>query len=149
MIDGVRITPLQRFADERGSVMHMLRRDWPAFAGFGEVYFSTVRPRAVKAWRRHHLMTLNCAVPQGRVRFVLYDDRDGSPTRGQVHQLVVGGDHYVLLTVPPRIWSGFMGVSEETAIVCNCASIPHDPAEVERREPYDPAIPYDWSAAAS
>ena len=42
MIDGVRLTPLRIIGDERGSVMHMLRATDAHFAGFGEVYFSTV-----------------------------------------------------------------------------------------------------------
>ena len=32
----------------------------------------------------------------------------------------------------------------ETAIVANCASIPHDPTEIERLDPASPKIPYDW-----
>ena len=31
------------------------------------------------------------------------------------------------------------------AVVANCASIPHDPAEIRRLAPDDPSIPYDWS----
>jgi dTDP-4-dehydrorhamnose 3,5-epimerase len=32
----------------------------------------------------------------------------------------------------------------ETAIVANCATIPHDPHEIVRLDPFDPSIPYDW-----
>ena len=34
MINGVVITPLRQISDERGAVMHMLRRDWPVFSDF-------------------------------------------------------------------------------------------------------------------
>ena len=37
MIDGVVITPLRQIVDERGKVMHMLRRDAQHFSGFGEI----------------------------------------------------------------------------------------------------------------
>ena len=43
MIDGVIITPLKRIGDERGMVLHMLRRDWDIFEDFGEVYFCMMR----------------------------------------------------------------------------------------------------------
>lgn len=144
MIDGVQITPLKRIVDERGSVMHMLRRDWPVFQDFGEIYFSTVHPGVVKGWHIHHRMTLNYAVPTGRIKFVLYDDREESPTRGEVQEIFLGEENYVLVTVPPLIWNGFKGIGDSTALVANCASIPHDPAEIDRRDPMDPAIPYDW-----
>jgi len=144
MIDGVVITPLKRIADERGSVMHMLRRDWPVFKDFGEIYFSTVHPGVVKGWHIHERMTLNYAVPVGRIKFVLHDDRATSPTRGEVQEIFLGEDAYDLVTVPPLIWNGFKGIGDVTAMVANCASIPHDPDEIRRRDPFDPAMPYDW-----
>jgi dTDP-4-dehydrorhamnose 3,5-epimerase len=144
MIDGVRVTPLDQILDERGKVMHMLRSDSDLFGGFGEIYFSCVYPGAIKGWHLHKKMILNYAVPHGNIKFVLYDDRVGSPTRGEIQEIFMGPDHYCLVTVPPMIWNGFKGIGTEMAIVANCASIPHDPEEMERRGPSDPSIPYDW-----
>jgi dTDP-4-dehydrorhamnose 3,5-epimerase len=145
MIEGVRCKPLKQICDERGKVMHMVRTDEPGFSGFGEIYFSTVYPGAIKGWHLHHRMALNYAVPSGKIKFVLYDDRQGSPTRGEVNELFLGPDNYQLVTVPPLVWNGFKGVGTEMAIVANCASIPHDPGEIERMDPFDPRIPYDWA----
>ena len=145
MIDGVVITPLRQIVDERGKVMHMLRQDAQHFFGFGEIYFSTVHPGAIKGWHVHHKMVLNYAVPHGQIKFVLFDDRPASPTVGEVQELFIGPDNYCLVTVPPLVWNGFKGIGMETAIVANCASIPHDPTEIERRDPFDPSIPYDWA----
>lgn len=145
MIEGVRTAPLRQICDERGKVMHMLRCDAPGFVGFGEVYFSTVFPNAIKGWHLHSRMTLNYAVPVGRIKFVLYDGRKESPTFGVVQELFLGPDNYLLVTVPPGIWNGFKGIGTEMALVANCASIPHDPQEIERLDPFDPAIPYDWA----
>ena len=144
MIDGVVITPLRQIPDERGTVMHMLRRDWPVFSDFGEIYFSTVHQGVIKGWHIHHRMVLNYAVPVGRIKFVLYDERDGSPTKGEVQEIFMGPDNYLLVTVPPMIWNGFKGIGGATAVVANCASIPHDPEEIERRDPFDSLIPYNW-----
>ena len=144
MIDGVVITPLRQIADERGKVMHMLRSDVPQFSGFGEIYFSCIYPNAIKAWHLHKRMTLNYAVPHGHIKFVIYDDRADSPTKGEIQELFLGPDNYFLVTVPPMLWNGFKGIGTETAIVANCGSIPHDPDEIMRREPADQSIPYDW-----
>ena len=144
MIDGVIVTPLMQIADERGKVMHMLRNDAAHFGGFGEIYFSCVYPGAIKAWHLHQRMTLNYAVPHGNIKFVLYDDRAGSPSKGEVQELFLGPDNYSLVTVPPLVWNGFKGIGTDTAIVANCASIAHDPEEISRRDPADASIPYDW-----
>lgn len=144
MIDGVLITPLKQILDERGKVMHMLRADAPHYIQFGEIYFSCVYPGAIKAWHLHRKMTLNYAVPHGQIKFVLYDDRPESPTRGELLELFLGPDNYCLVTVPPMVWNGFKGIGTETAIVANCATIPHDPDEIVRRPAFDSSIPYDW-----
>jgi dTDP-4-dehydrorhamnose 3,5-epimerase len=145
MIDGVIVTALRQILDERGKVMHMLRVGDSAFQKFGEIYFSCVYPGAIKGWHIHREMTLNYAVPCGRIKFVLYDERAHSPTRGEVQELFLGPDNYCLVTVPPMVWNGFKGIGAEMALVANCATIPHDPDEIDRRDPFDASIPYDWT----
>ena len=145
MIDGIKIVPLKKIPDERGTVMHMLKASDPHFTEFGEIYFSCVYPGAIKGWHIHKEMTLNYAVPHGHIKFVLYDERPASPTRGEVQEIFMGPDNYCLVTVPPMVWNGFKGIGNETAVVANCATIPHSPDEIERRDPFDPSIPYDWA----
>lgn len=145
MIDGVRIRPLPQITDERGAILHMLRSDAPDFEQFGEIYFSMVYPGVIKGWHIHDRMTLNYAVPIGTIKLVLYDDREGSPTRGELMEIVTGERNYQLVSVPPRVWNGFKGVGNESALVANCSTIPHDPAEIHRMDPLDASIPYDWA----
>lgn len=144
MIHDVVIKPLRRIPDERGFIMHMLREDDPDFEHFGEIYFSTVYPGVIKGWHLHKVMTLNYAVVQGMIKLVLYDDREGSPTRGEIQQIYTGDQNYQLIKIPPFIWNGFKGVGTELAVVANCATLAHDPEEIERKSPFDSSIPYDW-----
>lgn len=144
MIEGVVITPLRQIFDERGKVMHMLREDSPVFSHFGEIYFSCTHPGVVKAWHLHKRMTLNYAVISGEIKFVLFDDRPGSATRGVVQELFISPENYMLVTVPPLIWNGFKGVGTQTSIVANCATEAHHPDELERKSPFDSSIPYSW-----
>ena len=144
MIDGVRVTPLRQIPDERGKVMHMLRADDPHFEKFGEIYFSTVYGGVIKGWHLHERMTINYAVPVGAIKLVLFDDRAGSPTKGELQELFLGDANYTLVTVPPKIWNGFKGIAQPYSVVANCATIPHDPAEITRLDPFSPKIPYKW-----
>ena len=144
-IDGMRVTPLRRIPDERGAVLHMLRADADHFEDFGEIYFSLVYPGAIKGWHLHHRMTLNYAVPVGMVRLACYDDRPDSSTRGNLVELFVGELDYKLVTIPPGVWNGFKGIGDGAALVANCATVPHDPAEIVRKDPFSADIPYDWA----
>lgn len=145
MIEGIIIEPLKQFMDERGKVMHMLRADSPLYSGFGEIYFSFVNPGVVKAWKRHKRMTLNYAVPVGNIKVVVFDDREGSSTKGRVEEYCIGQDNYCLLKIPPMVWTGFKGISIFPSLIANCADLAHDPLEVDRVDVYNSSMPYDWA----
>lgn len=144
MIDGVRIVPRARIPDERGTVLHMLKATDPEFLGFGEIYFSTIHPGVVKGWHRHVEMTLSYVCVHGRIKLVLFDDREGSSTRGEIMERFLGPDDYSLVQIPPGVWNGFKGMGPDTAIVANCSTHPHDPTRTTRLDPFDNDIPYDW-----
>lgn len=145
MIEGVTLTELRQINDERGAVLHMLRNDTPEFTRFGECYFSEVLPGAIKAWKRHRAQTQNLAVPVGRIRIVIYDDREISTTQGQLQELELGRpDAYSLLRIPPCLWYGFSCISNMPALVANCADLPHNSEESEQRPMNDPDMPFDW-----
>lgn len=145
IIEGVQITPLKIIADERGAVLHMLRTDSEGYLGFGECYFSEVNPNVVKAWKKHTLQTQNMTVPSGRLRLVLFDDREGSSSNGKVDILELGRpDKYFRVTIPPKIWYGFTGISDTPALIANCVNIPHRPDETVVVPVSDNSIPYKW-----
>lgn len=145
-IEGVMVAELRQISDDRGSVLHMLRCNAPEFTRFGECYFSEVLPGAVKAWKRHRAQTQNLAVPVGRIRLVIYDDREHSTTRREMRVLELGRpDAYVRLRIPPGLWYGFSCISAMPALLANCADLPHDPNDSEVRPLNDPAIPYSWN----
>jgi len=149
-IDGIIITELRQIGDEHGSVLHMLRCDAAEFTRFGECYFSEVLPGAIKAWKRHRAQTQNLAVPVGRIRMVIYDDRQRSATRGQLQELDLGRpDAYLRLRIPPGLWYGFACISATPALLANCADLPHDPTDSEVLGMNDPAIPYTWAIGGS
>ncbi len=124
--------------------MHALRRGDPEFEDIGEVYFSCVNPQAIKAWHLHREMTLHYVCVSGAIKLVLYDDRSDSSTRGHLMEIFLGPDSYQLVKIPHGIWNGFKGVAAAPSIVCNCASVPHRPDEIVRKDPFSSDIPYDW-----
>jgi dTDP-4-dehydrorhamnose 3,5-epimerase len=145
VIDGVRVVPLRQIPDERGKIMHMLKATDEHFIAFGEIYFSCAWPGAIKAWHVHTTMTMNVAVVSGRAKLVMYDLREGSPTRGELMEVFCGEDNYVLVQIPPGIANGYKAYGDKMVILANAATEPHRPDEMIRF-PYDtPEIPYDWS----
>jgi dTDP-4-dehydrorhamnose 3,5-epimerase len=144
MIEGVKIVQLRRIQDERGCIFHMLKATDPEFTEFGEIYFSTIYPNAIKAWHNHTRMTLNYACIVGTIKLVLYDSRKTSKTYKQLEEIYMGENNYCLVQVPPGVVNGFKAVGNSKAILANCATIPHDPTEIIRIDPFDKSIGYNW-----
>ena len=145
VIEGVKVIPLAQIVDERGKVMHMLKATDPHFIEFGEIYFSMAWPGVIKGWHVHKSMTINNAVVWGRAKLVMYDMREGSPTRGEIQEEFIGEDNYALVQIPPGIANGYKAYGDKPAILANCATEPHRPGEIVRIDPLTPDIPYDWS----
>ena len=144
MISGVKITPLKQIKDNRGKIMHMLRKDSPIFKSFGEIYFSTVNPKIIKAWHLHKEATLNYVCIRGKVELALFDDRAQSQTKGKFQKILLSPDDYFLVTIPPFIWNGFKGLNHEESIIANCLDQPHDENEMVRKDPGDSYFQYTW-----
>ena len=144
-IEGVIITPLKEIVDYRGSVLHMIRCDSPDFMKFGECYFSEVLSGSIKAWKKHTIQTQNIAVPIGRIKLVIYDDREFSKSKGNFFILELGRiDAYSRVTIPPHVWYGFKCISSTPALLVNCADYPHNALESKVLDVTDPLIPYSW-----
>lgn len=144
-IDGVKVVPKRRIADERGKILHMLKATDAEFLQFGEIYFSCGYPDVVKAWHIHKEMTLNNCCIVGMIKLVLYDGRPNSPTKGNLMECFIGEDNHCLVQIPPGITNGYKAYGGKMAMLANCATMPHDRNELIYIDPFDNEIPYDWS----
>ena len=147
MIDGVKVKKLRVIPDERGRLMEILRSDDELFEKFGQVYMTAAYPGVVKAWHYHKVQTDNLAIVKGMMKLVLYDPREGSPTKGEVNEFFVGEHNPLLIQIPKNVYHGFKCISEGEAIAINCPTEPYnyDEPDEYRVDPHDNDIPYDWA----
>jgi dTDP-4-dehydrorhamnose 3,5-epimerase len=147
MIHGVAVKSLRVIPDERGRLMEILRSDDPLFEKFGQVYLTTTYPGVIKAWHFHKRQDDNITVVKGMLKLVLYDDREGSSTRGELNEFFLGEHHPLLVHVPKLVYHGWKCICPEEALVINCVTEAYDYKNPdEHRLPYDTEkIPYDWS----
>ena len=144
MIDGVIIKKLNKICDDRGRIMHMLKKSDNIFSKFGEVYFSTAYPNVIKGWHEHSEMTLNYCVVKGMIKLVLIDNRKESKTYKNIQEIYMGEHNYILVQIPPRIINGYKNISIEEVIVVNCADTEHTENEIKRYDPFDSKFKYNW-----
>jgi dTDP-4-dehydrorhamnose 3,5-epimerase len=147
MIKGVKVKALRVIPDERGRLMEILRNDDELFQQFGQVYMTTTYPNVVKAWHCHKIQTDNVAVVKGMLKLVLYDRRDGSPTKGEINEFFIGEHNPLLVQIPQEVYHGWMCISETEAIVINIPTESYNRTEPDeyRLHPHDNDIPYEWA----
>ena len=70
---------------------------------------------------------------KGKIRLVLFDDRKDSSSFGKFNEYILSPNDYFLITIPPRIWNGFIGLDNTESIIANLINIPHDETEMIRK----------------
>lgn len=146
MIQGVVTKKLKVIPDERGHLMEILRSDDELFTKFGQVYMTTAYPGVVKGWHYHKRQTDYFAVVKGMIKLVLYDNRDDSPTRGEINEFFLGEHNPLLVMIPHLVLHGFKCISEEEALCINVPTELYDYNQPDefRVDPHKNDIPYNW-----
>ena len=142
-LSGINLTPLKKFEQNNGTVLHAMKSSEKSFHGFGEIYYSTVDYGKIKGWKKHTKMVLNLVVPIGEIKFVIFDDRENSDTYNKKYEICLSQKNYYRLTIPPGLWVAFQGVGQGINMLTNIASIEHDPDEAINLQ--IEKIPYNWS----
>jgi len=146
MIEGVKVKKLKIIPDERGRLMEILRSDDDMFVKFGQVYMTTAKPGVVKGWHWHKLQYDSFTCVSGKMLLALYDNREGSPTKGELMDFEISLDNPMVVQIPPGVYHGFKCLSSQEAIVINTVTEPYNynnPDEY-RIDAYDNDIGYDW-----
>lgn len=129
-MEGVSLHPLKHITVPKGDIYHAMKSTDEGYCGFGEAYFSQIEQGQTQGWKRHNRMMLNLIVPVGAVKFVVYDDREGSATKGQFAEIILSPkSNYQRLTVAPGLWMAFYGVGEGVSMLMDIIPEPHDPSE--------------------
>lgn len=146
MIRGVVTKKLNVRSDERGRLMEIIRKDDQFFLEFGQVYMTTAYPGVVKGWHYHKKQIDNFAVVKGMVKLVLYDNRDDSPTKGEINEFFLGEHNPLLVQIPNFVLHGFRCISQEEAICINCPTdaFNYQQPDEFKVDPHNNDIPYSW-----
>lgn len=145
LINGVFVTPLKQITDQRGAVYHVLKKKSDSFYGFGEAYISKVNPDVVKGWKYHFKMIQNFTVINGRMKLVLFDNRNKSLTSGVINEFILDDfKNYFRITIPNNIWYSFKCLSSEPCLLLNIADKIHDPKESKSLDIQNETIPFKW-----
>ena len=147
MIDGVRIKKLTTHSDDRGYFRELFRGDEKIFEAVGQTSATKTYPGVIKAFHWHKYQDDFWYCASGMIRAVLHDLRDGSPTKGETNQYIMGDDAPLGLVIPRGVAHGYQVLGTTSALVLYHATKEYDPKQPdeERIAFDDPAIGFDWA----
>ncbi len=163
MIDGIRVSDIKVFPDERGFFAEGIRDDWKEFLGEDKIVqcnISKSYPGMIRAWHRHTRGQNDYfIVLKGSLKICVFDEEIG-----ELSEIVLSSDKLQAARIPGKYWHGTKCVSDEPSLTVYFVTNLYDyknPDE-ERREWNDQSIipktingktydkrvgnPWDWNA---
>jgi dTDP-4-dehydrorhamnose 3,5-epimerase len=121
LIDGVVRRQAVTHPDERGTLTEIFNPAW----GLTDdplvyVYQVTIRPGQVKGFVLHKTYSDRLFFSLGTTKVVLYDDREGSPTRGMLNELYFSEESRGHLVIPAKVWHAVQNVGSTDVLFVNC-----------------------------
>ncbi len=159
MLPGFKVHDLKKNVDERGFFAEIYREDWKELLGDDRVVQANLSysyPGMIRAWHRHDRGQVDYfIVLKGALKICAYDQRQGSPTKGQFTEVVASEERLQSVRVPGFYWHGTKAVSDKPTLAVYCVNRMYDSQnpDEERKAWNDNSIvdprtgkPYDWNA---
>ncbi len=127
VIHGVNVRQAIPIEDRRGEIIEIYRPSW----GYHEaplvyIYQVVVRPKAIRGWVLHEKQDDRIFVSSGVLRWVMFDDRLESPTRGLLNDFTFSDRTRTLFTIPCGVFHAVQNVGDREAVFINMPTRPYD-----------------------
>src|SRR2546422_4127635 len=158
VLPGFRIHDLKKNVDVRGFFAEIYREDWKDLLGDDKIVQANLSysyPGMIRAWHRHIRGQVDYfIVLKAALKICAYDDREGSPTKGQLAEVVASEDKLQSVRVPGHYWHGTKALGDKPALAIYCVNRLYDfqNPDDERRTWNDNSVidprtgkGYDWN----
>jgi dTDP-4-dehydrorhamnose 3,5-epimerase len=148
LIDGVVLTPLALYPDDRGYFMEVARigkglvSEFPAEST--QVSMALTYPGTIKAFHFHRKQTDYWVPASGMFQVALVDLRPESRTFGRRNTIYAGALRPWSVRIPPGVGHGYKVVGSQPGILVYVTDRHYDPSDEGRIAYNDPGIHYDW-----
>lgn len=145
MLDGVVVTPLKTFPDDRGYFREIARLQDTPLKNCAQISATLSYPGVIKAFHYHKKQDDLWYAAAGNILAVLYDRREDSPTYQQTQTVPLGDYAPGTLFIPHGVVHGYKVLGPIPALVIYSTSHMYDPDDELRIAHDDPGINFDWS----
>jgi dTDP-4-dehydrorhamnose 3,5-epimerase len=148
-VAGAEVVRLSPHADGRGWLIPFLDLGNPFWKDEPPVYAYAImaRPGVIKGWGMHRHQADRYFVSPGRLRVVLYDGREDSPTFQKYQQIWFSDETAGLVRIPAGVWHADQNWGDRDVTLINFPTRAYDPDDPDkfRLDPHGGEIPFDWT----
>ena len=158
MLTGVKTLDIKKNVDERGFFAEIVRQDWKDLLDDDSIVQANLSysyPGMIRAWHRHSRGQVDYfVVVKGSMKICAYDDKQGSPTNGQLDEIVASEEKLQVVRIPGHYWHGTKALGDKPSLTVYCVNRLYDlkTPDEERRPWNDPKIvdpktskSFDWN----
>ncbi len=120
MLPGVKVHDLRKNVDERGFFAEIMREDWKDLLVEDKIVQANLSfsyPGIIRGWHRHNRGQVDYfIVLVGALKICAYDEKQGSPTRGQLDEIVAGSEKLQVVRVPGHYWHGTKTLGDKPSL---------------------------------
>ena len=145
VIEGISLTSLKKYADDRGFFREIIRiPELEESIKVQQISHSEVFPGVLKAWHGHHFQYQWTYVLTGTILVSLVDMRKSSATfKKNINTIIGGNSKYNFYGFPPGVLHGYKNIGEKAQIIYFTSGV-YNPEEEIRYDPFDSNIPFSW-----
>jgi len=135
----MKVKELNKYADERGWLFEILRKDDDIFEGkFGQIYLTTIHPGVIKGWHWHEKNGEYMCCIKGRVKLVTRDKN------GEYKEFFMGEETPKLIRVPSKSYRAIVAYDEGNyVLIINDYPYNKKKPDIKKIPIFD--FDYDWS----
>tara|TARA_X000000368_G_C22985482_1_gene691942 strand:- start:709 stop:1131 length:423 start_codon:yes stop_codon:yes gene_type:complete len=127
--------------NKKGNVLKYLEIN-KNFPKISEVYFSFIKRKNVKAWKKNITSNQFLYVIKGKIKFIIFDDR---LKKKYIKKYLLGSSmKYSKIFIPKDVWYGFEGLTDENIIV-NALNFKHKKCKMITLNYKNDYIPFNWN----
>jgi dTDP-4-dehydrorhamnose 3,5-epimerase len=149
LIEGVVVRDAATHEDERGEICELFNPAWGITRDpLVYVYQAMIRPGKIKGWIYHENQEDRIVVSCGFLKWVLYDQREESPTFKMINEITMSERNRKLLVIPRREVHAAQNIGACDAIFVNMPTRPYNHANPDefRFDLDAEAIPYRFDS---
>jgi dTDP-4-dehydrorhamnose 3,5-epimerase len=146
-ISGVQLKEIKNMVTANGAVKEAYREDWGLHdRPIKHVITVTAWPNAVLAWHLHRFQTDHVFAVDGTFQVALFDQREGSPSFGELDVLRLSNLRPGVLVIPPGVWHGLKNITGREATFLNYfdRAYCYDDPDEYRLPPENDVIPFSF-----